>query len=109
LNPTELTLAQAEKMPKEIREKYADDDSMVEAFTDAWVFLALQDGSGVTGQRIRTRDLAEYLKQNGWEATVANWQEKLTKAVTYPTISRGASATKHQTEDGKNSNLNRTF
>ena len=81
LKPTGLTLAELEKMPKETREQYADDDMLVEAFTDAWVFLALQDASGVTGQRFRTMELAEYLKQNGWEAAVAKWRGKLTKAV----------------------------
>ena len=81
LKPTELTLAEAQKMPKEIRERYADDESMVEAFKDAWTFLALQDASGVTGQRLRTKDLAEYLSRNGWEAAVENWRGKLTKAV----------------------------
>jgi len=98
LKPTELTLDQTKKMPKEIQEKYADDESMVEAFKDAWVFLALQDGSGVTGQRIRTRDLADYLKQNGWEAAAANWRGKLTKAV-YVTYDFPRSI-RYQTPDG---------
>jgi NAD(P)-dependent dehydrogenase (short-subunit alcohol dehydrogenase family) len=81
LKPTGLTLAEAEKMPKEIQERYADDFSMVDSFTDAWVFMALQDANGVTGQRIGTRDLAEYIKKYGWEAAVANWRKKLTRAV----------------------------
>ena len=81
LKPTELTLEEAEKMPETVKELYADDDSMAEAFTNAWVFLALQDAHGVTGQRFGTRQLEEYLKTNGWEAAVANWTKKLTKAV----------------------------
>ena len=81
LKPTGLTLAEAEKVPEEIRKRYADDFSMVDSFTDAWVFMALQDATGVTGQRIGTRDLAEYLKRYGWEAAVANWRKKLTRAV----------------------------
>jgi len=81
LKPTGLTLAEAEKRPEEMRARYADDESMVEAFKDAWTFLALQDGSGVSGQRLGTRELAEYLRRNGWEAAVANWRGKLTKAV----------------------------
>jgi len=81
LKPTGLTLAEAKKRPKEITERYADDDSMVEAFKDAWTFLALQDGSGVSGQRLGTRELADYLRRKGWEAAVANWRKKLTQAV----------------------------
>ena len=84
LKPTELTLEEANNMPDEIRKKYADDDSMAEAFTDVWSFLALQDAKGVTGQRLGTRQLAEYLRLNGWEAAVAMWRQKLTKAVYVP-------------------------
>lgn len=81
LKPTGLTLAEAKKIPKEVSERYTDDDSMVEAFKDAWTFVALQDASGVTGQRLETRQLAEYIRRNGWEAAVENWRGKLTKAV----------------------------
>lgn len=84
LKPTELTLEEANNMPDEIRKKYADDDSMAEVFTDAWSFLALQDAKGVTGQRLGTRQLAEYLRLNGWEAAIAMWRQKLTKAVYVP-------------------------
>ena len=84
LKPTELTLEEADKMPDEVKAKYADDDSMTEAFTEAWTFLALQNAKGVTGQRFGTRQLAEYLRLNGGEAAVAMWGRKLTKAVYVP-------------------------
>lgn len=84
LKPTELTLKEAENMPDEIKKLYADDDSMAETFTDAWSFLALQNAQGVTGQRLGTRQLAEYLRLNGWDAAVAMWGRKLTKAVYVP-------------------------
>lgn len=84
LKPTELTLDEANKMPEEIRSKYADDDSMAEAFTDAWSFLALQNAKGVTAQRFGTRQLVEYLRKNGWETATAMWSRKLTKAVYVP-------------------------
>lgn len=98
LKPTELTLAEAAEMPDEIREKYADDESMVEAFQEAWVFLALQDGSGVTGQRLGTREIAEYLRQNGKAAAVAKWTKKLTQAV-YVTYDLPKSV-RYQTPEG---------
>ena len=81
LKPTELTLAQAKQMPKEIKESYASDESMYAAFKDAWIFLAVQDANGVTGQRIGTQELAEYLKGNPWTAAIAKWGKKLTQAV----------------------------
>ena len=81
LKPTELTLEEARKMPSEVRTKYADDKSMADYFGDAWAFLALQDAHGVTGQRLGSRQLADYLRRNGWEAALANWRRKLTKAV----------------------------
>jgi NAD(P)-dependent dehydrogenase (short-subunit alcohol dehydrogenase family) len=84
LKPTELTLEEANNMPEEIKSKYADDESMAEAFTEAWTFLALQNAKGVTGQRFGTRQLAEYLRLNGWEAARAMWSRKLTKAVYVP-------------------------
>lgn len=98
LKPTELTLAEAAEMPNEIREKYADDESMVEAFQEAWVFLALQDGSGVTGQRLGTREIAEYLRRNGKAAAVAKWTKKLTQAV-YVTYDLPKSV-RYQTPEG---------
>jgi NAD(P)-dependent dehydrogenase (short-subunit alcohol dehydrogenase family) len=81
LKPTELTLDEASKMPDAIRVQYADDETMASAFSEAWSFLALQDAHGVTGQRLGTKHLAEYLKANGWDAAVATWRDKLTKAV----------------------------
>jgi NAD(P)-dependent dehydrogenase (short-subunit alcohol dehydrogenase family) len=84
LKPTELTLEEANKMPEEVKSLYADDKSMAEAFTEAWSFLALQNAKGVTAQRFGTRQLAEYLSKNGWEAATAMWSRKLTKAVYVP-------------------------
>ena len=81
LKPSKITPSEEREIPIEIRSTYADDESMVNAFSEAWSFLALQDAHGVTGQRFALRQLAEYLKVNGWEAAVANWKNKLTKAV----------------------------
>ncbi|HUV34208.1 MAG TPA: SDR family oxidoreductase [Candidatus Desulfaltia sp.] len=81
LKPSRLTMSDESKLPDEIIATYADDDSIVEAFSEAWSFLAIQDAHGVTGQRFGTKQLADYLKTNGWEAAVAKWRNKLTKAV----------------------------
>ena len=84
LKPTGLTEAEAMEVPGEVRSRYADVDSMVDAFGDAWVFLALQDASGVTGQRLSTGVLAEELRRNGWELTAEKYLGKLTRAVYEP-------------------------
>jgi len=81
LKPSKITPNEELEIPIEIRSTYASDDSMVDTFSEAWSFLALQDAHGVTGQRFALRQLAEYLRINGWEAAVANWKNKLTKAV----------------------------
>jgi 3-oxoacyl-[acyl-carrier protein] reductase len=84
LKPGGITLEQLRVMPNDEREKYGDDNSMVEAFADAWVFLALQDSSRVTGQRFVTKELAEYLQQNSWEEATRKWGQKLLKSVYTP-------------------------
>jgi NAD(P)-dependent dehydrogenase (short-subunit alcohol dehydrogenase family) len=84
LKPTEMTLRQAEDMPEEERRLYVDDESLVECFGDAWTFLALQRGDGVTGQRLSTRVLAETLRSGGEDAAYERWRGKLVHAVYTP-------------------------
>jgi len=84
LKPTEMTLRQAQDIPEETRRLYADDASMVESFRDAWTFLALQRGDGVTGQRLSTRALAETLGSGGEQAAYEKWRGKLMQAVYTP-------------------------
>ena len=84
LKPSRLKSMDEKRVPDALRAKYADDNSIVEAFSEAWSFLALQDARGVTGQRFVTRQLADYLKSNDWEAAVAYWGNKFTKAVYVP-------------------------
>jgi len=81
LKPTELTEEKADRMPEEVSVKYATVESMVQKFTDAWVFLALQRGDGITGQRFRTRNLAEDLMGLGEEAVTKRYHGKLLEAV----------------------------
>jgi len=84
LKPTELTQEEADRMPAEVRERYADDEAMVEAFSEAWTFMALQDGGGVTGQRVSTRRLAEELTRDGWDAVRDRMRGRLTRAIYEP-------------------------
>ncbi|MDP6457934.1 MAG: SDR family oxidoreductase [Candidatus Bathyarchaeota archaeon] len=84
LKPTALTIEAAEKLPDSVRKLYADDDSMVRFFKDAWVFLALQDGSGITGQRLLTKTLAEVLREEGKEAAIKRYKGKHIQSVYTP-------------------------
>jgi len=84
LKPTGLTLDEAEKLPKELREKYSDYDELARAYTDAWVFLAKQDGNGVTAQRFRTSELNELLQSDGWGMVLSKFKGKMTRAVYQP-------------------------
>ncbi|MBA7597653.1 (S)-1-Phenylethanol dehydrogenase [subsurface metagenome] len=84
LKPTELTQQEADCLPAEVRARYADDKSMVEAFRDAWTFMALQDGGGVTGQRVSTSRLAEELERDGWDTVRERMRGRLTRAVYEP-------------------------
>jgi NAD(P)-dependent dehydrogenase (short-subunit alcohol dehydrogenase family) len=84
LKPTALTLKEAETVPGSVRDLYADDASMVRHFRDAWVFLALQDGGGITGQRLLTKDLAEVLRDEGEAAAMNLYRGKRILSVYTP-------------------------
>jgi len=66
-----------------VRNQFVDYKSLAEAFSEAWVFLGLQDGSGVTGQRFFSMNLTRVLKEDGWGTSV-KWRGKLTRAVYSP-------------------------
>jgi len=79
LKYTSLTSREAEHTD----DRFADYESIVKAFSEAWIFLALQDGSGVTGQRFLSMELARILKEEGQEAAT-KWKGKLMRAVYTP-------------------------
>jgi NAD(P)-dependent dehydrogenase (short-subunit alcohol dehydrogenase family) len=81
LKPTELTEEEALQMPENVRDRYAPVDLMVQHFTNAWVFLALQKGDGITGQRFISRKLAEELMVLGEAELLKRHRGKLLKAV----------------------------
>ncbi len=81
LKPTGLTLENAENVPESVKNLYADDESMVSMFKDAWVFLALQDGNGITGQRLHSKTLADTLREGGEEEAYRLYKGKRILAV----------------------------
>jgi NAD(P)-dependent dehydrogenase (short-subunit alcohol dehydrogenase family) len=84
LKPTGMTIEESMEQPLEIRDKYATDEGMAECFAPAWIFLATQNANGVTGQRLASKDLSDYIRENGWEAASQSLRRKLTKAVYVP-------------------------
>jgi NAD(P)-dependent dehydrogenase (short-subunit alcohol dehydrogenase family) len=62
IKPTSMTQADFDALSEEERAKWHDSIVLTEAF----VFLALQDGSGVTGERVYAYDLSEQIRREGW-------------------------------------------
>lgn len=68
IKPTSMTQTEFENLPAEERAKW--DDSMV--LTEAFVYLALQDASDVTGERFYAYDLSERIRREGWDIEPEN-------------------------------------
>jgi len=66
IKPTSVTVAEFEDWDPERRARYRDPIDMADGFA----FLALQDGSGITGQRFNAFELSEKVRNTGW-----NWNE----------------------------------
>jgi NAD(P)-dependent dehydrogenase (short-subunit alcohol dehydrogenase family) len=62
IKPTSMTQAQFDALTPEEQGRY--DDPM--RLTEAFIYLALQDGSGVTGERISAHHLSEQIRREGW-------------------------------------------
>jgi NAD(P)-dependent dehydrogenase (short-subunit alcohol dehydrogenase family) len=62
IKPTSVTQAQYDAMSKEEKAQWQDPMLLTEAF----VFLALQDASGMTGERIYAYPLSEQIRRDGW-------------------------------------------
>jgi NAD(P)-dependent dehydrogenase (short-subunit alcohol dehydrogenase family) len=62
IKPTSLTQADYDLLPVEEKARWVDSIVMTEAF----IFLALQDGGGVTGERILAYELSERIRREGW-------------------------------------------
>jgi NAD(P)-dependent dehydrogenase (short-subunit alcohol dehydrogenase family) len=62
IKPTSLTQADYDLLSEEEKRKWVDSIVMTEAF----VFLALQRGDGVTGERVLAYELSERIRNEGW-------------------------------------------
>ncbi len=63
IKPTSLTQQDYDRLSPEEQQQWVDSIVMSEAF----VYLACQDGSGVTGQRILAYELSEQIRREGWK------------------------------------------
>ncbi|MBD3204731.1 SDR family NAD(P)-dependent oxidoreductase [Candidatus Bathyarchaeota archaeon] len=98
LKPTEMSLDQADQMPDKIKVNYAKEKELVDQFKDAWVFLAEQDSSGITGMRLATNELSNVLKAGGAKAAYNKWRGKRVEAVYNPV--EWPEKEKYQTKEG---------
>jgi NAD(P)-dependent dehydrogenase (short-subunit alcohol dehydrogenase family) len=62
IKPTSLTQADYDLLSEKEKRKWVDSIVMTEAF----VFLALQRGDGVTGERVLAYELSERIRNEGW-------------------------------------------
>jgi NAD(P)-dependent dehydrogenase (short-subunit alcohol dehydrogenase family) len=63
IKPTSVTTSEFEAWPEDQKAEFRDPIDMADAFA----FLALQDGTGVTGQRFDAFELAERVRTAGWD------------------------------------------
>jgi len=65
IKPTSMTQAQFEALPETEKARWGDPIVMTECF----VYLARQDGRGVTGRRFQANELSERIREEGWHLT----------------------------------------
>jgi len=63
IKPTSLTQGEYDRLGETEQNQWVDSIVMTEAF----VFLARQDGSGVTGERVLAYELSEQIRRQGWD------------------------------------------
>jgi NAD(P)-dependent dehydrogenase (short-subunit alcohol dehydrogenase family) len=63
IKPTSLTQREYDRLSETERNQWVDSIVMTEAF----VFLALQAGNGVTGERVLAYELSEQIRRHGWQ------------------------------------------
>ncbi|NLE76296.1 MAG: SDR family oxidoreductase [Chloroflexi bacterium] len=63
IKPTSMTQAQFDALPPDEQARWADPV----VITEALVWLALQDGNGLTGKRVYAWDLSDLIRHEGWD------------------------------------------
>ena len=63
IKPTSLTQEAYDALPENEKKQWVD--SIVS--TEAFIFLGLQDGNGVSGERIMAYELSEQIRKEGWQ------------------------------------------
>jgi 3-oxoacyl-[acyl-carrier protein] reductase len=62
IKPTNMLESELERLAPEERNKFTD--SML--YTEAFLYLAMQEGAGVTGERVLAYELSESIRREGW-------------------------------------------
>ena len=70
IKPTSLTQEAYDALPENEKKQWVD--SIVS--TEAFIFLGMQDGSGVSGERIMAYELSEQIRKEGWQLKYQTYQ-----------------------------------
>ena len=63
IKPTNMLESELEGLDPSERNRYTDSIK----YTEAFLYLAMQDGARITGERVLAYELSESIRQNGWE------------------------------------------
>jgi short-subunit dehydrogenase len=63
IKPTNMLESEFEELDPAERQKYTDSIK----YTEAFLYLAMQDGAHITGERVLAYELSESIRQNGWD------------------------------------------
>lgn len=66
LKPTSMTQAEYDALSPQDQAKYGDPI----LYSEAFVYLGLQRGSGLTGARVEAYELSERIRNEGWDITI---------------------------------------
>jgi 3-oxoacyl-[acyl-carrier protein] reductase len=63
IKPTNMLESELERLAPQERSKFTD--SML--YTEAFLYLAMQEGAGVTGERVLAYELSDSIRREGWD------------------------------------------
>jgi len=63
MKPTNMLESEFEGLDPAERKKFTDSIK----YTEAFLYLAMQDGAHITGERVLAYELSESIRQEGWD------------------------------------------
>jgi hypothetical protein len=71
MKPTNMLESEFESLDPTERKKYTDSIK----YTEAFLYLAMQVGAGITGERVLAYELSERIRQDGWDVEYRRLQQ----------------------------------